>query len=131
MTTAEKYYDNQKHRDYLERVLKYAYDDSGYIELFKNNPNKLPPNLAVFSRAFARPFIPSPRGMPKKQPTVPKDPPPLVVNILSVAGYGFDNKNQPDYIYFEKKLKRKDKLRSFASCCCQGIPQNYQVCCGS
>ena len=70
--------------------------------------------------------------MPKKQPTVPKDPPPLVVNILSVAGYGFDNKkNQPDYIYFEKKLKEKDKLRSFTNCCCQGIPQNYQVCCGS
>ena len=56
MTTAEKYYDNQKHRDYLERVLKYAYDDSGYIELFKNNPNKLPPNLAVFSKSLCSTF---------------------------------------------------------------------------
>ena len=49
--------------------------------------------------------------MPKKQPTVPKDPPPLVVNILSVAGYGFDNRTS-QIIYIREEIKRKDKLRS-------------------
>lgn len=93
----ESYYDANKFATVISNANLEPYTSSGYMQLFDQDETKLPPNIAIYSHVPAYPYNPKKSQMTRADV---KDLPHLMIHVLSVVGFGFDDETQPDYRYF-------------------------------
>lgn len=75
----------------------YGYMDSGYISLFKADPSRLPPNVALYMHCPVNPIANAKTyGAGGSVYTLQR------VHVLNVIGFGFDSVEQPDFLYFSE-----------------------------
>eukprot|EP00966_Prymnesium_polylepis_P291275 6727648-Prymnesium_polylepis.1 len=75
----------------------YGYMDSGYLSLFKEDPSKLPPNIALYMHCPVNHLANATTYVIGGSIATA-----LRVHVLNVIGFGFDSVEQPDFLYFSE-----------------------------
>lgn len=90
------YFDNAQ---YLEN---FGFAESGYTTLFNQKPDKLPPNIAIYTQGLLLVNDPTSKTAEWKS-----------FHLLNVIPYALDHKDEPDYKYFHAKgIDRTHELRA-------------------